>query len=139
MATAVRDERSIGQLLRELTHELSTLLRQEVALAKAEATDAASRLGGYLGELAVGGAVVFAGAMALLAAVVLAVASLLYLWLPPAIANWVAPMAVGAILAAIGLVKVRRTLDKLRHTDLTPRKTTQSLQENRAWLQSRIQ
>ena len=139
MAGAVRDERSIGQLLRDLTHELSTLLRQEIALAKVEATEVAARIGGYLGELVVGGAVVFAGALALIGAVVLAVAALLYLWLPHAIANWVAPLAVGAVLAAIGLVKVRRALDKLSHTDLTPRKTTHSLQENKAWLQSRIQ
>jgi uncharacterized membrane protein YqjE len=139
MATVVRDDRSIGHLLRDLTHELTTLLRQEIALAKAEVTEAAARLGGSAGELVVGGAVVFAAALVLLAAVVLAVAALLYRWLPAATANWLAPLAVGAVLAVIGLVKMRRALGKLKHIDLTPRKTTRSLQENKAWLQSRIQ
>ncbi|MDP9122129.1 MAG: phage holin family protein [Acidobacteriota bacterium] len=135
----VRDERSIGQLLKELSSETSTLLRQEVDLAKTEMSETASRVGNRLGELAVGGGVAFAGALALLAAVILAVAALLYQWMSPAVANWVAPLVVGAIFAAVGYSMVHRALTSLRGEHLTPRKTAQSMQENREWLQAKIQ
>lgn len=138
MAATLREERSIGQLLRELSHETTSLFRQEIALAKVEASETAVRIGGYAGELAIGGAVLFGGGLALLAAVVLAVAALLYSWLSPAIANWLAPLIVGAVAAAFGLVKVRQALGKLRHAGIAPRKTTQTLQENKEWLQSRV-
>ncbi|HWR84731.1 MAG TPA: phage holin family protein [Rhodoglobus sp.] len=54
---------SLGQLLSEVTRDLSTLLRQEVELAKAELKDSASKAGKGAGLL--GGAGV-AGHMALL-------------------------------------------------------------------------
>ncbi len=34
-----KDDRTIGQLIKELTHESSTLLKQEVDLAKTEMTE----------------------------------------------------------------------------------------------------
>jgi uncharacterized membrane protein YqjE len=139
MATAIREERSIGQLLRALAGEIATLVRQEIALAKVEASEAAARVGASLGELAIGGAVLFAGALAVLAAVVLAVAALLYLWLSPTVANWLAPAVVGIALTAVGLVMVRQAIDRLKHAGIVPRKTTQTLQENKEWLQARIQ
>lgn len=52
------DHRSIGDLLRAVTEDLSTLLRQEVALAKAEAKESASSAGkgaGLLGGAGVAG------------------------------------------------------------------------------------
>jgi F0F1-type ATP synthase assembly protein I len=56
------DEPSIGQLFGEISKDLSTLMRQEVALAKAEATQSAKKAGkgagmfagaGYAGHLTV--------------------------------------------------------------------------------------
>ncbi len=41
---------SIGQLLAEVTSDLSTLVRQEIALAKAEATEQAKTAGGVAGS-----------------------------------------------------------------------------------------
>ena len=52
------DHRSIGELLRAVTTDLSTLLRQEVALAKAEAKESAAGAGkgaGLLGGAGVAG------------------------------------------------------------------------------------
>ncbi|WP_198671349.1 phage holin family protein [Desertihabitans aurantiacus] len=46
------DGRSIGQLLSDVTSTLSTLMRQEVALAKAEASQSASRAGKGIGMFA---------------------------------------------------------------------------------------
>ena len=46
------DRESIGELLSDITTDLSTLLRQEVELAKAEVKDSASRAGKGAGMLA---------------------------------------------------------------------------------------
>jgi hypothetical protein len=61
--TAGRDERSVGELVSEVSRDLSTLIRQEVELAKAEATQSAKRAGKGAGMF--GGAGV-AGHMVLL-------------------------------------------------------------------------
>ena len=50
------DGRSLGEVMSDLTSNVSTLLRQEVALAKAEATQAGSRAGKGIG-LFVGAAI----------------------------------------------------------------------------------
>jgi uncharacterized integral membrane protein len=133
-----RDERSIGQLLKELTQESSTLLKAEVNLAKTEMTEKASRLGGHLGEVAVGGAVALLGAIALLLAVIDALTSALNHVMSPGIAVWVAPLIVGGILAAVGYSLVMKALATLKQESLTPQKTTQSLQENKEWLRQKI-
>lgn len=46
------DGRSIGEVLGDVTQNLSTLMRQEVALAKAEATQAGTKAGKGIGLLA---------------------------------------------------------------------------------------
>jgi membrane protein len=66
-----RSSQSVVTLLRRLTHELSTLLRQEIRLAAVEISGALKRaLTGALAT-ASGGAVLFAGVLVLLAAAVL--------------------------------------------------------------------
>jgi hypothetical protein len=133
-----KDERSIGQLLKELTQESSTLLKQEVNLAKTEISEKASRVGVNLGEVAVGGAVALLGAIALLLFAISALASLLGKFMSSGIAAWLAPLIVGGILAAIGYFMIRKALATLKQESITPQRTTQSLQENKAWLKQKI-
>ncbi len=134
----VKEELSIVQLLRELTTATRTLLKQEVDLAKTEMTEKAARVGANLGALAVGGAVAFLGALALLAAVVYGLTSILSKFMSLGVAVWLAPLIVGAVLAGIGWSLVQKALATLKHESLTPEKTTQSLQENKEWLKEKI-
>lgn len=135
---AVQEERSLGQLLKELRDETTTLLRQEVDLAKTEMSEKASRVGSNLGSLAMGGAVAFLGALALLAAVVYGLTSLLDQFMSVGVAIWLAPLIVGVVLAAVGYSLVKKALVTLRQESLTPRRTTQTLQENKEWLKARM-
>jgi hypothetical protein len=134
----VKEERSLGALLKELTREVSALLRQEVDLAKTEMAEKASRVGANLGALAVGGAVAFLGAIALLLAAIYGLGALLDNFLSPETAAWLAALIVGAILAAVGAALVRKGLATLKHEGLIPQRTTQSLQENKEWLKQKI-
>jgi putative Mn2+ efflux pump MntP len=133
-----KDDRSIGQLLKELTHETSTLLKQEVDLAKTEMSEKASRVGTNLGAVAVGGSVALLGAIALLLAVIYGLGAILDNFLSPETASWLAPLIVGAILAAVGYSMIKKALDTLKRESLTPQRTTQSLQENKEWLKQKI-
>ena len=138
VANERKDERSIGQLLKELTHESSTLLKQEVDLAKTEMSEKASRVGANLGEVAVGGAVALLGAIGLLMAVIYGLGAILNNFLSPETASWLAPLIVGGILAAVGYSMIKKALETLKRESLTPQKTTQSLQENKEWLKQKI-
>jgi xanthine/uracil permease len=136
---AVREEqRSIGQLLKELRDETTTLLRQEVDLAKTEMAEKASRVGKNLGSLTVGGGVAFLGALALLAAVIYGLTSLLNQFMSVGVAIWLAPLIVGVVLAAIGYSLIKKALATLMQESLTPTRTTQTLQENKEWLKARM-
>lgn len=133
-----KEERSIGQLLKELTHETSTLLKQEVDLAKTEMSEKASRVGSNLGEVAKGGSVALLGAIALLLAVIYGLGAILNNFLSPETASWLAPLIVGAILAGVGYSMIKKALETLKRESLAPKKTTQSLQENKEWLKQKI-
>lgn len=133
-----KDDRSIGQLLKELTQESSTLLKQEVDLAKTEMSEKASRVGTNLGEVAVGGAVALLGAIGLLLFAIFGLTSLLSKFMSPGIAVWLAPLIVGGILAAVGYSMIKKALATLKHESITPKRTTQSLQENKEWLKQKI-
>jgi uncharacterized membrane protein YqjE len=133
------DQRSLGQILKELSTETSTLLRQEVDLAKTEMSEKASRVGSNLGSVAVGGAVAFLGALALLSSVVAGLISLLDQFIDLEVAVWLAPLLVGIALAAVGYGLIKKALETLKRESLTPRRTTESLQENKEWLKSKIQ
>jgi hypothetical protein len=133
-----KEERSIGQLLKELTQESSTLLKQEVSLAKTEMSEKASRIGANLGEVAVGGAVALLGAIALLLAAVYGLTSILNNFMNQEVAVWLAPLIVGGVLAAVGYSLIKKALATLKQESITPQKTTQSLQENKEWLKEKI-
>ena len=116
-------ERSLGELLGELTQDTVTLVRQELTLAKAEMTQKAAHVGKNIGMLAVGAMVGYTGVLALVAAVTLLLSQATGLSL------WVSALIIGVLIAGIGGVLVMKAISSLKNEDLTPRQTLQSLQE----------
>ena len=125
------DDRSLGELFADLARESSALIRQEVELAKVELSQKASRLGRDVGFLAVGGAVIYAGFLAVLAAIVIVLASAGLPW-------WLSALLVGAAVLGVGYWLVRRGLAELRRQDLTPRQTLESLKEDTRVLKEQV-
>ena len=109
--TTIHETRTIGSLLRELFDEARDLFRQEVSLAKTEATEKASLLGKNVAFIAAGGLVAFAGALFILAAL-----SVLLSWLfriaglSPETATLLGPLTVGLVVPIIGDVLVDKGL-----------------------------
>jgi uncharacterized membrane protein len=123
-------ERSIGSLFSDLARETSLLFRQEVALAKAEASEKVGRLGIGAGLAAAGALIAYAGLLVLLAAAVLGLSKVLEPWLAALIIG-AAVLIVGGALAWIG--KNRFTAD-----NLVPRRTIRSLQDDAEWAKEQV-
>ncbi len=119
------DDRSLGELFSELSQETTTLIRQEVNLAKTEMSQKASRVGKDVGFMAAGGAVAYAGLLAIVAGVI----ALLGLVIP----LWLSALLVGLVVAVAGYFLVRRGLDALKQEDLAPRETIETLKEDKEW------
>ena len=120
-----RDDRSLGELFSELAQETTTLVRHEVNLAKTEMTEKASRAGKDVGFLAAGGAVAYAGLLAIIAGVIFLLNAVMPLW--------VAALLVGLVVAVVGYFLVRRGLDALKREDFAPRQTMETLKEDQQW------
>jgi len=136
-ASAPRD-RSIADLLKELRDESSTLLRQEVALAKTEMTEKASAYGKNTASIATGGAVAYAGALLLLAGITVALALALHRMGLGVHGWWVAPLIVGGTVAAIGYSMINKGVAAMKRTSPVPEETVQSLQEDKQWLANKV-
>lgn len=133
-----KDERSLGDLLKELSAETAELVRKQVELATSEMSEKASDAGAAVASVGVGGAVAFAGALALLYALITALTALLAQFVALGVAVWLAPLVVGVALAAVGYSMVGKSLRRLRAVGLKPEKTTQTLQENTQWLKAKV-
>lgn len=97
-----RDDRpSIGELVSTLSEKMSTLIRSEIALAKAEMAEKAKHAGVGLGLFAGAAVLAFWGTGLLIATIVLGIAEGLPAWLAALIVT-VLVFAVAAVLGLIG-------------------------------------
>lgn len=117
-------EQSIGELFGQLSSDVATLLRQEAQLARVEMREKLSRIAGDVTSLATGAIVVLLGGMALTAAVILVLAG------PVGLDGWVAALLVGAAMALIGWVMLRKSLTDLKRRDPLPRRAVESIKED---------
>src|SRR5918995_881184 len=123
-----REERSIGELFAELSQKTTTLVRQEIQLAKVEMSQKASRVGKNVGFLVVGGVVAYTGVLALVAAGIILLGQLIPYWLSAGI--------VGLVIALIGLFLVVKGANTLRQEDPVPQETVETLKEDSQWLKN---
>ena len=130
---------SIPTLLRELRDETSTLLRQEVALAKTELKENVSRAGQHATQIAISGFVAYAGLIVLLIGIGhLLGAVLVRAGVDPQLAEWLAPAGIGLVVAIIGWSMLAKAKSALTHDDLAPRQTIDSLRTNKQWAQNKL-
>lgn len=124
------DQRSLGQLFGELSTDLSDLLRKEVMLAQAEATEKVKSVAQGAGMAVAGGFVAYAGFVVLL----MALAFLLNLWMD----LWLATLIVAGVTLAAGAALLVIGRNKLKSTQLKPEQTIDSLKENVEWAKEQV-
>jgi hypothetical protein len=120
-------DRSLPELLSELTGEVTTLVRQEIELARTEVTATAGRAGRGAAMVGAGGAVAYAGFLAL-------VAALVALLVEAGIELWLAAALVGIGLAAVGGILAYQGQATIKRTRLAPERTIRTLQEDAEWV-----
>ena len=125
-----RSDRSIAALLADLANETGTLVRQEIALFKAEIGEKLGRLGMGTGAIAAGGLIAFSGWLALIAAAILGLAKV--------VAPWLAALIVGGVVLAIGAGLLFFGKSRLAADTLVPRRTLNSLREDEEWIRDQI-
>ena len=125
---AAPDERSLGDLLSELTTESATLVRQEVRLAKTEAVEEAREAGTAIASAVAGGAVAYVGLIALVVGLGWGLGELL------GGLEWLGITIAGLVVAIVGYVLLQKGLDAVRHLSPPLDTTAHTLQEDKQWL-----
>ncbi|MCA9865291.1 MAG: phage holin family protein [Anaerolineales bacterium] len=125
-----QEQPSLGDLFSNLSAQASLLFRQEVQLAQAEMTKKATRAGQNAAYVILGAVVAQAAFLTLVAALVLALSTVMDAWL--------AALLVGVVLAIGAALMVRFGLTKLKEIDPAPRQTIQTMRENKEWLTQQI-
>lgn len=126
--STIDDHRSLPELLRDLSNDVTMLFRKEVQLAKAEAGEKASKVLSGMEFLLAGGVLALGALGVLLAAAVSILAALFVnMGMGELTASSLAALIVGGIVAIIAWSFISRGLKQLRAQDLALDRTAQSL------------
>lgn len=119
-------EQPLADLLRQLSQETATLVRQEIELAKAEVTQKGKTAGIGAGIVGAGGVVALLALGALTASFILALSLVL-----PA---WFSALIVAVVYGAVAAVLAKRGKEKVQEAGpATPEQTVETVKEDVQW------
>ena len=126
--------RGLGTLLRDLVEGSTTLVRDEMRLAKIELNAAVKGISVGTALVATGATLGMLGALALLTGLVLLVGDQ---WLPKDL-YWLAALIVLVVAGALAALFAKRGKSRLSPSQLAPNETLTTLQEDKEWLKRRL-
>lgn len=135
---AIRDDRSVGDLLKDFTHDASNLIRQEVNLAKAEMSEKISIFQKNIASIAIGAALLLAATLLVIAAINRGLTALFTAWFGWDIAVWLAPLVLALFFGLIGFGLIGSGKSSIRREGITPHQTADTLQDDKRWVQGRL-
>jgi len=118
--TSTNTERSAASIVSDLWTHTEQLLGEELALLRADVDRRTEQARKDVIELALAGGVAYAGALALVAALVLALGKRLEPWL--------AALLVGGLVLAAGYAMFKHSTHKLAQRDVVPRTSIQNVE-----------
>jgi hypothetical protein len=123
-------ERPLGEIARELSRDVSLLVRQEVELAKAEMAQKGRVAAPGLGMIGGAGVVGLMAAGALTASLIL----VLSIFLP----EWLSALAVGVVLAAVAYLLIKQGKERVGEAGApVPQQTIETVKEDLEWAKTR--
>lgn len=125
---AISGAAPLGDLLQRLTTDMGELIRQEIDLAKAEMREVGAAVARDAGKIAAAAALALAGALALIAFLVVGLGVLL------GGRYWLSALIVGLVAAASGGMVARNAITDVKHRGLAPRQTVSSLRDDVTWV-----
>lgn len=124
-------EPALGDLFRQLAQDSATLVRQEVALAKAELRENVKSVARDTAKIAVGAVLAAVGALVMVAFLVLLLGDVVGRY-------WAGALIVGVLFVGIGAILAMGAMKRLKKDTLAPGQTIQTLKEDKQWLQSEM-
>ncbi len=124
------ESRSVGELLRDLANDITSLIRSELALARTEAQEKLHQAIASVVMLLAGSLMAFAALIILLMAVV----AVLDNFMP----EWLAAILVSVVVVGIGYFLVRKGLNDLSAQRLAPARTTANIKRDVSLVQEKV-
>jgi hypothetical protein len=135
----INEQSSVVDLLKNLRDDTTTLVRDEISLAKTEISEKIASTSRNVGYLAVGALVAYAALILILQGISLLLRDLFISGgMNPASASLLGFLIVGAVVGAIGTLLIVKALNTLKKEPLTPTKTAETLKEDKKWVQSKV-
>jgi uncharacterized membrane protein YqjE len=125
-------DRSLGPLFSQLAQDSSALIRQEIALAKAEVRQSLSQTTSGALKLAIAVALLSLGGLVLTAFLVLLLGRLLDNY-------WVSALIVGVVFTIVGALLALAGLRRLKEVQVAPQETIETLKADRDWAKAEVQ
>lgn len=121
--TATESDRSLGTIIKDLTADLSMLLRSEIALLKLELKDAAGKFGGGAAMM---GAAVFLGLIGMAFLFVTITLGMIALGMAP----WLSSLIVTVVLFAVAAILVVLGKKKLAGVNFVPNESIEHIKSD---------
>ena len=132
-APSVADaDRSLGPLFSQLAQDSSALIRQEIALAKAEVRHSISQTTSGAVKVGVAAALLSVGGLVLTAFLVLLLGELLGNY-------WLSALIVGAVFTVIGAFLALAGIRRLKEVQVAPQETIETQRAYRDWAKAEVQ
>lgn len=123
-------EPTLGDLFTSLTGDLSTLVRQEIDLARTETMEKVTSATRSIVMMVAGGMVAYAGLIAVVIAIIVALSGIMPLWL--------SALIVGIVVIVVGAMLISSGRSKLASMSVVPQKTVESMKENTEWAKEQV-
>jgi len=120
------EETPVGELFRQLADDATTLIRQEVALGKAELRETARALGRDATKFGVAAALGLLGALAATAFLIVGLGALLGNY-------WLSSLIVAVVLLGIAAILGRNAMSDLKAREMKPARTIETLRADARW------
>ena len=135
----MNEESSIVYLLKKLRDDTTTLVRDEISLAKTEISEKIASTSRNVGYLAVGALVAYAALILFLQGIGLLLRDLfISKGMNQASASLLGFLIVGGVIGIIGALLIIKALNTLKKEPLTPTKTAETLREDKEWVQNKV-
>jgi hypothetical protein len=135
----MNEESSIVYLLKKLRDDTTTLVRDEISLAKTEISEKIASTSRNVGYLAVGALVAYAAVILFLQGIGLLLRDLFISGgMNQASASLLGFLIVGGVIGIIGALLIVKALNTLKNEPVAPTKTAETLREDKEWVQNKV-
>lgn len=135
----MNEESSFVYLIKKLRDDTTTLVRDEISLAKTEISEKIASTSRNVGYLAVGALIAYAALLLILQGLSLMLREQFILrGMSEANAALLGFLIVGVVVGLSGAILIVKALNTLKTQPVTPTKTAETLREDKEWVQNKV-